>query len=214
MEMTKFGEVDEVNVCSNNGDHLRGNVYVKFYDEDDCAKALPVTNGRWYNGQQLRAELSPVTDFGEAKCRQYRDGSCNRAGNCNFMHVREPPRPLARKLHTWQTNELKKLGKKSQRETESTRSRSKSPRRDSGGRRSRSRSRERRSGGRPRSRSPRRPERGYSRSPSPKRQRRDDFPSGSPMPPAGIPPAHYASPPQYPPSSGYPGMPAGYLPPQ
>jgi splicing factor U2AF subunit len=32
--------------------------------------------------------LSPVTDFGEACCRQYENNECTRGGFCNFMHIK------------------------------------------------------------------------------------------------------------------------------
>lgn len=41
-----------------------------------------------YAGRPLYAELSPVTDFREACCRQNENGECNRGGFCNFMHLR------------------------------------------------------------------------------------------------------------------------------
>jgi splicing factor U2AF subunit len=44
-------------------------------------------------------ELSPVTDFREACCRQNDMGECNRGGFCNFMHLREPPTEMVKKLH-------------------------------------------------------------------------------------------------------------------
>lgn len=31
-------------------------------------------NNRWFNGQAVHAELSPVTDFRESCCRQYEMG--------------------------------------------------------------------------------------------------------------------------------------------
>ena len=31
MELAKFGEIDEVHVCDNIGEHLIGNVYVKYF---------------------------------------------------------------------------------------------------------------------------------------------------------------------------------------
>jgi hypothetical protein len=36
-------------------------------------------------GRPIWAELSPVTDFGEACCRQYETTECVRGGFCNFM---------------------------------------------------------------------------------------------------------------------------------
>lgn len=95
----KYGEVEEMNVCDNLGDHLVGNVYVKvgvwvslfsmyslllffkvvivplqFRCEEDAEKAVIDLNNRWFNGQPIHAELSPVTDFREACCRQYEMG--------------------------------------------------------------------------------------------------------------------------------------------
>lgn len=46
----------------------------------------------------MQAELSPVTDFSEACCRQFSDGECTRAGFCNFMHAKKPTRALLRGL--------------------------------------------------------------------------------------------------------------------
>lgn len=63
-----------MNVCDNLGDHLVGNVYVKFKYEEDAEKAVQALNNRWFNGRPIHAELSPVTDFREACCRQYEMG--------------------------------------------------------------------------------------------------------------------------------------------
>ncbi|XP_041470851.1 splicing factor U2AF 35 kDa subunit-like isoform X1 [Lytechinus variegatus] len=122
----KYGEIEEMNVCDNLGDHLVGNVYVKFRYEEDAEKAVEDLNNRWFNRQPIRAELSPVTDFREACCRQYEMGECTRGGFCNFMHLKPISRELRRELYG-----RRKRKKRS-------RSRSRSPKRRS---RSRSRSR-------------------------------------------------------------------------
>merc|ERR1711976_894017 len=67
----KYGEIEEMNVCDNLGDHLVGNVYVRFRYEEDAEKAVADLNNRWFNGRPVHSELSPVTDFREACCRQY-----------------------------------------------------------------------------------------------------------------------------------------------
>ena len=87
-----------MNVCDNLGDHLVGNVYVKFKKEDvsitkarqiiynsipwskmqDALKAVNDLNNRWFGGRPIYAELTPVTDFREACCRQYETGECTR----------------------------------------------------------------------------------------------------------------------------------------
>ena len=36
----KYGEIEEMNVCDNLGDHLIGNVYIKFNGEDNAEKAV------------------------------------------------------------------------------------------------------------------------------------------------------------------------------
>ncbi len=69
MEMAKFGEVEEMVVADNIGDHMIGNVYMKFYDETQAEAAMKGMNGRYYVGRMIMAEYSPVTDFREAKCR-------------------------------------------------------------------------------------------------------------------------------------------------
>ena len=88
-----------MNVCDNLGDHLVGNVYIKFRREEDAEKAVKELNNRWFGGRPIYAELSPVTDFREACCRQYEMGECTRSGFCNFMHLKPISRDLRRVLY-------------------------------------------------------------------------------------------------------------------
>ncbi|XP_064211061.1 splicing factor U2af 38 kDa subunit isoform X1 [Tribolium castaneum] len=129
----KYGEIEEMNVCDNLGDHLVGNVYIKFRREEDAERAVNDLNNRWFGGRPVYAELSPVTDFREACCRQYEMGECTRSGFCNFMHLKPISRELRRYLYS-----RRKSGRR--------RSRSKSPRRRSRSRERRSRSPRHRSG--------------------------------------------------------------------
>ena len=94
-----YGEIEELNVCDNLGDHLVGNVYIKFRYETDAEKATKGLNNRWFAGRPVFAELSPVTDFREACCRQYEMGECTRAGFCNFMHLKPISRELRKELY-------------------------------------------------------------------------------------------------------------------
>jgi len=97
-ELNKFGEMESLNVCDNLADHMIGNVYVQFKEEDQAAAALQALQGRFYSGRPIIADFSPVTDFREATCRQFEENNCNRGGYCNFMHVKLIGRELRRKL--------------------------------------------------------------------------------------------------------------------
>lgn len=85
-------------MCSNLSDHIRGNVYARFDLEEQAERAVRELNSRWYAGRPLFAELSPVTDFQEASCRQNDTGECTRGGFCNFMHIHRPSKKLLHEL--------------------------------------------------------------------------------------------------------------------
>ncbi|XP_044767212.1 splicing factor U2AF 26 kDa subunit isoform X5 [Neomonachus schauinslandi] len=53
----KYGEIEEMNVCDNLGDHLVGNVYVKFRREEDAERAVAELNNRWFNGQAVHGNV-------------------------------------------------------------------------------------------------------------------------------------------------------------
>ncbi|GAX81834.1 hypothetical protein CEUSTIGMA_g9262.t1 [Chlamydomonas eustigma] len=97
-EVAQHGEVENLNVCDNIADHMVGNVYIKFKDEEAAAKALQGLQGRYYDGRPIIAEFSPVTDFREATCRQYEENTCNRGGYCNFMHLKPISKELRKAL--------------------------------------------------------------------------------------------------------------------
>uniref|UniRef100_A0A3B5RBR9 U2 small nuclear RNA auxiliary factor 1 n=2 Tax=Xiphophorus TaxID=8082 RepID=A0A3B5RBR9_XIPMA len=73
--------------------------FFEFRREEDAEKAVMDLNNRWFNAQPIHAELSPVTDFREACCRQYEMGECTRGGFCNFMHLKPISRELRRELY-------------------------------------------------------------------------------------------------------------------
>ncbi len=49
-------------------------LFSQFRKEEDAEKAVSDLNNRWFAGRPVYAELSPVTDFREACCRQYELG--------------------------------------------------------------------------------------------------------------------------------------------
>ncbi|ELU01671.1 hypothetical protein CAPTEDRAFT_164217 [Capitella teleta] len=136
----KYGEIEEMNVCDNLGDHLVGNVYIKFRSEESAEKGVEELNNRWFNGRPIHSELSPVTDFREACCRQYEMGECTRGGFCNFMHLKPISRELRRELYGRSRHSKRKSRSRS---PPTRRSRSRS--RDRKRRRSRSRDGDKRS---------------------------------------------------------------------
>ena len=88
-ELSKFGNVEEMHICENVGDHLIGNIYARFSYEEDAQKAVDDLNSRWYAQKPVYAELSPVTDFREACCRQHKQSECMRGGFCNLCIQKE-----------------------------------------------------------------------------------------------------------------------------
>ncbi|KAI3473325.1 hypothetical protein Pfo_030616 [Paulownia fortunei] len=88
-ELSKYGDIQSLNICDNLADHMVGNVYVQFREEDQAQNALQNLIGRSYEGRPIIADFSPVTDFREATCRQYEENVCNRGGYCNFMHLKK-----------------------------------------------------------------------------------------------------------------------------
>ncbi|KAJ9184420.1 hypothetical protein P3X46_004150 [Hevea brasiliensis] len=97
-ELSKYGDIESLNICDNLADHMVGNVYVQFREEEHAANALNNLNGRFYAGRPIIVDFSPVTDFREATCRQYEENVCNRGGYCNFMHLKKISRELRRRL--------------------------------------------------------------------------------------------------------------------
>ncbi|XP_072950258.1 splicing factor U2af small subunit B-like [Typha angustifolia] len=97
-ELSKYGELESLNICDNLADHMVGNVYVQFREEEHAANALRNLTGRFYAGRPIIVDFSPVTDFREATCRQYEENTCNRGGYCNFMHLKKISRELRRQL--------------------------------------------------------------------------------------------------------------------
>ena len=115
MELSKYGTIDQLHVADNLGDHLIGHVYVKFADEEEASDCLEGLQGRTYDGRYILAEYSPVTEFREARCRDYDEGSCERKGFCNFLHVKPVPMPLIRSLEEDADRERYESRKKRQR---------------------------------------------------------------------------------------------------
>jgi len=151
-ELAKYGEIEELHVNDNVCDHMVGNIYVKYFREEDADRALKALTGRFYAGRPVVAEFSPVTDFKEASCRQHENHECNRGGHCNFMHLKAISRDLYKKLFTKRKSKRdrsrSKDRKNSRRKSRSPSPHSRDRHRSSRKHRSRSRSKEHKKGGR------------------------------------------------------------------
>lgn len=118
----RFGQLEEFHVVGNLGEHMLGNVYLKYSSEEEAERALKALNGRWYAGRQLTVEYSPVSDFRESRCRQYDEETCNRSNFCNFIHMRPLPSVIRK--------ELDRIRSRARRRRSRSRSRSRSRDRD------------------------------------------------------------------------------------
>mmetsp|Transcript_37396 Transcript_37396/g.116229 ORF Transcript_37396/g.116229 Transcript_37396/m.116229 type:complete len:251 (-) Transcript_37396:87-839(-) len=98
LELANYGEIEDLVVVDNLCDHMIGNVYVKYYHEEDAERALMKLTGRFYSGKLIQAEYTTVSDFREARCRAFHETRCNRGAYCNFMHIKHIPKAVKRRL--------------------------------------------------------------------------------------------------------------------
>ena len=80
------------------GDHLIGNVYAKFNDEESASKAFNALSGKYYHSNLVEEEFCPIVSIKDCKCRKYEDGICVRGAFCNFLHLKEVNKTLLRSL--------------------------------------------------------------------------------------------------------------------
>ncbi|PRT55191.1 Splicing factor U2AF subunit [Wickerhamiella sorbophila] len=86
VEAALIAPVVEVLIAGNDSEHMRGNVYLVFQNDEDADKVLANFNRRWYAGKPVYALLSPVHDLRTAVCRQAEISKCDRGGQCNYVH--------------------------------------------------------------------------------------------------------------------------------
>ena len=98
VELSDFGELKELSVVDNLSDHLIGNVYAKFNDEESASKAYNALEGKYYHSNMVEEEYCPIINVKDCKCRKFEDGLCNRGPYCNFIHLKEVSKSLLRSL--------------------------------------------------------------------------------------------------------------------
>ena len=132
LELSNFGEIKDLSVVDNLGDHLIGNVYAKFNDEESASKAFNALAGKYYHSNLVDEEYCPFINIKDCKCRKYEDGLCQRGAFCNFLHLKEINKSLLRSLKDemyeihpeYKKNRTNNLSKKKQRKHEHTSSES------------------------------------------------------------------------------------------
>ena len=98
IELSNYGELKELCVVDNLGDHLIGNVYARFNDEVSASKAFNALAGKYYHSHLVEEEYCPITRIKDARCKKFDEGVCQRGALCNFLHLKEVNRSLFRSL--------------------------------------------------------------------------------------------------------------------
>ena len=98
VELSKYGELKELCVVDNLGDHLIGNVYARFNDESSASKAFNALAGKYYHSQLVEEEYCPIINIRDCRCKKFAQGICKRGAFCNFLHLKEVNRELIRSL--------------------------------------------------------------------------------------------------------------------
>lgn len=90
-ELLKYGEIDQLRVCRNHSQHLRGNVYVGYQRQEDAERAYAELQGRFYAGKQMQVIYTPIRNWKQAICGLFAQNRCERGKHCNFLHVFKNP---------------------------------------------------------------------------------------------------------------------------
>ncbi|KAG8347118.1 U2 splicing auxiliary factor [Trypanosoma vivax] len=107
----ELGRIAELRVVSNLGDHLLGNVYIRFEESSDAARIVRELKAKKLNEIILLPEISPVTNFADACCKEDLEGKCERGTQCNYLHIMKVSRKLMDKLEKEQAKFWKKKDK-------------------------------------------------------------------------------------------------------
>ena len=98
VELSSFGELKELEVVDNLGDHLIGNVYARFNDEAGASKAFNALAGKYYNSKLVEEEYCPITKISWCKCKFNDEGLCQKGAFCNYLHLKPVSERLLKNL--------------------------------------------------------------------------------------------------------------------
>lgn len=91
VELKKYGQIVELNVCRNQEIHLMGNVYVQYKSRRHSLKAYRNLCGRYYGGRKITAEFCSIPSWSEAVCGLFFRKMCPKGKNCNYLHLYRNP---------------------------------------------------------------------------------------------------------------------------
>ena len=98
IELSNYGELRDLYIVDNLGDHLIGNVYARFSDEIAASRAFNALAGKSYHSNLVEEEYCPVARIKEARCVKFEEGICQRGAMCNFLHLKQINRALIKSL--------------------------------------------------------------------------------------------------------------------
>ncbi len=98
IELSNYGELKELYIVDNLGDHLIGNVYARFNDEVSASKAFNALAGKYYHSNLVEEEYSPINSIRDARCKKFDEGVCQRGALCNFLHMKQINKALIQSL--------------------------------------------------------------------------------------------------------------------
>lgn len=98
IELSNYGELKELYIVDNLGDHLIGNVYARFNDEVSASKAFNALAGKYYHSNLVEEEYSPINSIRDARCKKFDEGLCQRGALCNFLHMKQINKALIQSL--------------------------------------------------------------------------------------------------------------------
>mmetsp|Transcript_10691 Transcript_10691/g.10606 ORF Transcript_10691/g.10606 Transcript_10691/m.10606 type:complete len:151 (-) Transcript_10691:26-478(-) len=73
LELANYGEIEDLAVVDNIGDHMIGNVYVKYVKEESSEMCIQKLTGRFYAGRIIQPEYSPVPRLHDSTGQSWRD---------------------------------------------------------------------------------------------------------------------------------------------
>ena len=76
LKLSEYGEIEKLYFIDNTGDHLIGNIMVKFTTEEFARSVKENISRRKFRGHLVMPEFSHVEDFERGSCGDFPKGLC------------------------------------------------------------------------------------------------------------------------------------------